>query len=77
MKAIWRAWKGVAHRIIQAQNWALMSIVYWLALAPVAVLIRLSGRKVVPVEGGPDASGSFWIPRTDGVMGMDRANRMF
>lgn len=77
MKAIWRAWKGVAHRIIQAQNWVLMSIVYWLALAPVAVFIRLSRRAVVPGEPTPDADGSFWIARDDGVMGMDRANRMF
>lgn len=77
MKAIWRAWKGVAHRIIQAQNWLLMSIVYWLALAPVALAIRLSGHKVVPTEPGPDAGGSFWTPRSDGVMGMERANRMF
>lgn len=77
MKRIWRAWKGVAHRIIQAQNWVLMSIVYWVALAPVAVVLRLTGHRPVPDAPAPAADGSFWIPREDGAMKMDRATRMF
>lgn len=77
MKRIWRVWKGLAHRIIQAQNWLLMSIVYWLALAPVAVALRLTGHKPVPPTPEPAPDGSFWIPRQDGAMGMERATRMF
>lgn len=77
MKVIWRAWKGVAHRIIQAQNWFLMSIVYWIALAPVAILLRLSRRPVVPADPSPDERGSYWIPRDDGPITMERAGRMF
>ena len=41
MKTIWRRWKGVAHGIIRAQNWTLMAITYFVAVGPVAVIMRL------------------------------------
>ncbi|MCB9795607.1 MAG: hypothetical protein H6741_23130 [Alphaproteobacteria bacterium] len=77
MKKVWRAWKGLAHHIITAQNYILMSLVYVLAVAPVAIVLKLTGHPVVkaPPEPGPD--GSFWEPRTDGPMTMERANRMY
>ena len=77
MKTIWRAWKGLAHKIIAAQNFVLMSWVYIVAVAPVAICMKLLGRKLVfrPVIDA-DAD-SYWQEKTDGPMTMDRANRMF
>lgn len=77
MKTVWRAWKGIAHRIITAQNWILMSLVYVVAVAPVALVLRVVGKQVVKPPQPPGEDGSFWEPLEDGPMTMDRANRMY
>ena len=77
MKTIWRAWKGLAHKIIAAQNFVLMSWVYIVAVAPVAIFMKLLGHKLV-IRPAIDADAdSYWQEKTDGPMTMDRANRMF
>lgn len=77
MKRIWTAWKGVAHRIVQAQNFVLMALVYIFAVAPVAVLLKVSRRPVVPPPPQPDGQGSLWQPVRSGRLDMDRAGRMY
>ncbi len=77
MKAIWRGWKRFAHRLISAQNWLLMALVYWFAVMPVALGLRiLRHRLVQPVNQDADAD-SYWEPRSDGPLDMARAQRMF
>ena len=77
MKTIWRAWKGLAHKIIAAQNFVLMSWVYIVALAPVAIFMKLLGHKLVIRPAIYADADSYWQEKTDGPMTMDRANRMF
>ncbi|MCB9764894.1 MAG: hypothetical protein H6739_34275 [Alphaproteobacteria bacterium] len=77
MKRIWRAWKGLAHRIITAQNYVLMAIVYWVALAPVALVLKLVRHEVVPAAPEQDPEGSFWQQRRVPPLDMDRASRMY
>ncbi|MEY3213061.1 MAG: hypothetical protein RIT28_3542 [Pseudomonadota bacterium] len=77
MKKIWRSWKGLAHHIVAAQNFVLMSLVYWVALAPVALCLKLIGRSVIAPPPEKDAQGSFWRPRAASGYDLQRANRMF
>jgi hypothetical protein len=77
MKKIWRSWKALAHHIVAAQNFVLMSLVYWVALAPVAVALKLMGRSVIAPPPERDAQGSFWRPRAAPGYDLQRANRMF
>ena len=76
MKAIWRAWKGVAHKIISAQNFVLMTGVYWLAVAPVAIAMKLFRHKLVNRPEVSEQESSYWESKS-GTLSMDRAQRMF
>ncbi len=75
-KAIWRRWKGFAHRLISAQNWVLMCAVYWGSVAPIAVLMRVFAAPLLDRGLGADDATSFWIDKSDGPLIMDRAKYM-
>lgn len=76
MKSIWRGWKKVAHKIISAQNFVLMSGVYWLAVAPVAIAMKLIRFKLIHTPEVSDGESSYWETKS-GTMSMDRAQKMF
>jgi len=75
-KAMWRGWQGFAHRLIKAQNWFLMALVYWLALAPVAVMMKLGGSTLLDRSLGDDGAESLWNDRGDGPYTMDKSQHM-
>ncbi len=75
-KVLWRGWKRASHRLISAQNWLLMALVYWLALAPVALLLRLRRAQLLDRGPGEPGAESFWIPRGDGAYTLDRSQHM-
>lgn len=75
-KAIWRRWKGFAHRLISAQNWFLMCLVYWGSVAPIAILMKTFAKPLLDRGLGPDDASSFWIDRDDGPMTMEQASHM-
>ena len=77
MKSVWRAWKGLAHRIIKAQNWILMAWVYCFAVAPVALVLKLIGHSLVRRPAIDTQVETYWEERRDGPLTMDRAARMF
>ena len=76
MKRIWRGWKRVAHKIISAQNFVLMSGVYWFAVAPVALTLKLIRFKLLRTPVQNDEDESYW-EKKEGVLSMDRASRMY
>ncbi len=77
MKAIWRRWKGFAHRLIEVQNRLLMGVVYVAAVAPVALCFKVLGRKMID-RGPPDPEAeTFWTKRAEPQLSMDRAAKMF
>ncbi|MED5369756.1 MAG: hypothetical protein VX899_01965 [Myxococcota bacterium] len=76
-KVIWKAWKGFSHKLISAQNAILMAAVYIFAVAPVAVVFKLIGKRLVsPPEIDPEAE-SYWEAKEDGRFDMEKAQRMF
>lgn len=77
MKAIWRAWKGFSHRLIKAQNWFLAASVYVTALAPVALVFKVIGKKLVSPPTPSVDEDSYFTPVQDPQLDMKRAERMF
>ncbi len=77
MKALWRLWKGLAHRIIAVQNWVLMAWVYVFAVAPVAIGMKLFGRPLVRRPAIDPEIESYFEDKRGGPLTMERASRMF
>jgi len=77
-KTLWLAWNDrVIHNILKAQNTVLMGVVWLLALAPLAILLRLAGRRLLDRAPPPQQAGSHWLPRSGQPMQMKEASRQF
>ena len=76
-KRLWWLWKGLAHELISAQNWVLMAFVYWVAVAPIAVIFKLIQRRPADEIAEPATTDTFWIERSAPPLTMKRAKRMF
>jgi hypothetical protein len=76
MKRLWYAEQSAIHGLIGFQNKLLMTIVYLIAIFPVAVILKLMGKRLIdaPLERGKE---SYWEPCDDGPLTIDRAKRMF
>ncbi len=76
-KSLWRWQHAFMHAVISLQNRVLMTVVYVVAMAPVAILFKLFRQDLLH-RGDPEQPGSsYWVPRTDDPVTMDRARRMF
>ena len=76
-KSLWRWQHAFLHAVISLQNRILMTAVYVAAMAPVAILLKRF-RQDLLYRGDPEQPGSsYWVPRKDDPMTMDRARRMF
>ena len=77
MKVIWGKWKGFAHRLIDWQNRILMALVYILAVAPVGLVFKLMGRRLLDRAEPEEGAASYWQERSEPALDMERARRMF
>jgi len=75
MKALWRNWKAIAHKIIAAQNWLIMAIAYVIAMGPVSFVMRLKHPDLIDRGLGDPESKSFWIPLSSEREDIRRAQR--
>lgn len=76
-KRMWVAWGGFARGLLIAQNWVLMSFAYVFAIGPVALAMRLGGRRMIDRAPPEPGASSYWRPRSGKPMSMDEASRMF
>lgn len=72
LRRLWNGWKRIAHRIGAFQSRLLLSVFYFVAMAPFALIARL----------GPDrlrrrVAGSTWIERAPSPTGIDVARRQY
>ena len=58
---IYRAWMGLALLISKVTTPIFLAIVYFLAIAPIGILMRLFGKN--PLRHDPE-NGSFWLSRS-------------
>lgn len=58
LKKIWRIFKNILHRIGAAQNFILLTIVYFVVVGTVSILSKLAGKDFLNVKF--DDAGTFW-----------------
>jgi hypothetical protein len=64
---LWQRWKRLAHRAAEIQAFIVLTILYWLVVAPIGALQKL---------GGTAASDATWKTRSPrGTVTMDEARR--
>ncbi len=76
-KSMWRWQHAFLRAVIGLQNWVLMAVVYVIAIAPVALVLKVLQQDLMfrgETEPGRD---TYWIPRKDEPFDMERARRMF
>ena len=42
---LWQRWKRLAHRAAEIQALILLTIVYWIVVAPIGAALKLGGRR--------------------------------
>jgi hypothetical protein len=76
-KTLWRKQKAGIHGILLLQNWILMTFVYGVALAPVAVLSKIFGWEMLDMSPPDPEAKTYWQDRDDEPMTLERAQRRF
>ena len=62
LTGVYRAWMGLAHAISKVTTPIFMGLVYFVAIMPIGVIMRMLGRN--PIRHRP-VNGSFWMPRAE------------
>jgi len=75
LKTLWRHWKGLAHRIIAAQNWIIMAVAYAVAMGPVSLIMRIKNPDLIDRGLGDESWDSFWLPLNHEQEDIRRAQR--
>lgn len=75
LKTIWRNWKRGVHGINAGISWTLMSFVYWTAVMPVALFMKLTGRQLLDRGLGDPAAKTFWLPPRSEPQDIRRSQR--
>lgn len=76
LKLIWARWKGLAHGLMKAQTTVLVFLAYWIAVGPVGLVTRLTGRDLLDRGRGP-GEGSLFLPMDKPDSDVRRAQRQF
>ena len=76
-KGLWRREKALLHGILKLQNWILMALVYVIAVAPVAVFLKLFRREMLDRSPLNPEAKSYWVEKTDGPLTLERAKKRF
>jgi hypothetical protein len=59
-RAVWEGWKRVAHKISVVQTFILLTIMFVVALGPIALLMKIFRKD--PMHA-PTEKGTFWALR--------------
>lgn len=68
LRAIWAAWVPIAHKIGNFQARVILTVVYFVVLAPFALMAR---------RGSAQPPGSFWRERVETAHSLASARREF
>jgi hypothetical protein len=76
-KRMWVGWNGFARRLISAQNTGIMTLAYLMGIGPVAIAMRLTGRKLLDHRPADPSAPSYWLGRDGRPMTMEQATRRY
>jgi hypothetical protein len=74
-EAINRGWMGLARRLGYVNTLVLLTLLYFLFLAPLGLLLRLLGRDTLRRRNGKNES--YWIPREPPIQPGEQFERTF
>jgi Saxitoxin biosynthesis operon protein SxtJ len=72
---LWSLWKAFAHILGQVQTTILLSLVYLIAIGPIALLSRASGRDLLGRKH--NANRSYWVALPPVTADLERAQKQF
>jgi hypothetical protein len=71
-RAAWGGWKARAHDIGSFQSRALLTVFYFTALVPFALILRLTGDPLGLGRRGAETAWGGWVPRDSSLEGARR-----
>ena len=77
MKAIWRKWKSLVHRINDVIAFVLMAIAYAIAVTPVALGFKILRRDLLDRGLGEPEAQTHWKKRKDEKQDVRRVQRQY
>ena len=76
-KRLWIGWNVAVRGIFVVQNAVLMGTAFFVGLAPVAIGMKLLGRRQLDRAPADPNATTHWIPRDSRPIDMTRASRQF
>ncbi|MES2639898.1 MAG: hypothetical protein V4850_10465 [Myxococcota bacterium] len=76
-RRLWIGWNVAVRRIVGAQSAVLMGFTWLVGLAPVAIVLRLQGKRLLDRAATDPAAVSHRVVRDPAPMDMAKASRMF
>lgn len=77
MKKLWRGWKSAVHRINDGVAWIVMSLTFFIAVMPVALVFKIMRRDLLDRGLGPKDTDTFWLIKKNEEIDIRRAQRQF
>jgi hypothetical protein len=74
LKTVWRIWKATAFRIGLIQSRILLTVLYWLVVAPFALAVRLFSD---PLQIRAPGSTTYYRSSGAHARGLDEARRQY
>lgn len=71
MKPIYKGWLKLAHYVGLMMTFTILTVVYYIAVTPTALLKRLLGGRPIPTAPDKKAS-TYWVSRTEPVQPRER-----
>jgi hypothetical protein len=75
VRKLWAWWKAFAHVLGQIQTTILLSLVYLIAIGPIALVSRLIGRDLLGLRRSDNPS--YWHPLPEVTASVERALKQF
>jgi hypothetical protein len=74
LKTLWRIWKATAFRIALIQSKILLTVLYWVVVAPFALAVRLFSN---PLQIRATGSTTYYRPAASHARGVEDARRQY
>lgn len=76
-KQMWLGWNRAVKGIFWLQNTVVMTVTFVVGVAPVAIGLKLIGKKMMDKGPPPPDAKSYWVERDPEPISMDKASRQF
>ncbi len=76
-KRMWIGWNAGVRRVMGLQSTVLMGVAYVLAVGPVSLVLRVTGRDLLDRGPARRPAASYWLKRDGKAIEMKQAARQF